>query len=552
MHDNLLIVVILTIGFSLASFLAYILQRIGLPAILGYLIAGFIIGPYSPGFVANVEIAEQLAEIGVILMLFGVGLHFKIEDLLRVKNIAIPGAVVQTFFVSLFTTLFVYATGWSLESGLIIGLSIGVASTVVLVRSLTENHILNTQKGHIAIGWTVMEDIFTVIILILLPTISSFSKGEAISFLSVGASISTVMGKFFVLILFMFTWGHKSIEYILKNVARLRSQELFTLTTLAIVFLIATGSTLIFGTSIALGAFIAGMVIGKTNVKHQAASNALPLKDIFTVIFFLSVGMLFNPEAIASNLYLFLGIISVILIVKPLVACLITIFLGYPINTALTVSISLAQIGEFSFILAEEAMNLKILPDDGFDLLVACALISISFNPLLFRAIGFFEKTIQKFSCDKKNKLIDENNENDSNAKFIIVGFGPIGKEISSLLKESGFNPTIIEENIDTVSSMEVDNSILYGDATQPNMLKAARIKEATHLIITIPNAEKTAMIINSARDENADIKIISRIQYIADLPKFENLDVIPICSEIESLKAFRTTLKEILPKLLA
>lgn len=551
MPHNLLIVGILTIGFSLASFLAYIMQRIGLPTILGYLIAGYIIGPYSPGFVANTEVAEQLAEVGVILMLFGVGLHFKIEDLIRVKNIAIPGAIAQTFFAALFTTLFVYGIGWSLESGLIIGLSVGVASTVVLVRLLMDNHILNTTKGHIAVGWLVVEDIFTVIILILLPTLALYSAGENISFAGVAGSIIFVLAKFLILISVMFTLGHKFISYILKNVARVRSQELFTLTILALVFLIATGSAVIFGTSIALGAFIAGMVIGKTNVKHQAASNALPLKDIFSVIFFLSVGMLFNPEAIATNWFLFLGIIFVILVIKPVVAYLITIFLGYSLNTSLTVAISLAQIGEFSFILAEEAMNLKILPDDGFDLLVACALISISLNPLLFQAIGYVEKILKKFKFGSNQDPNECILEKKMHSPVIIIGFGPVGKKISKILKEAEIEPTIIEENIDTVSNMEDRHSILFGDATQSDILKQAHIKDADYLIITAQNKNKAVKIIDAARQENPRIKIISRIQYISEIPTFENLNVIYVCSEGEALNGFTSLIKKLfLPEL--
>jgi CPA2 family monovalent cation:H+ antiporter-2 len=549
MPPNLLLVGLLTIGFALASFLAYICQRVGLPSILGYLVAGYMIGPYSPGFVANVEMSEQLAEIGVILMLFGVGLHFKIEDLIRVKNIAIPGAVGQTLFATIFATVIVYSIGWSLESGIIIGLSVGVASTVVLVRLLNDNKLLDTEKGHIAVGWLVVEDIFTVVILILLPTFASLASGASFSVINILGLILFVLAKFLVLVFFMFTWGHKLIGYVLTNIARLRSQELFTLTILALVFLIATGSSVIFGTSIALGAFIAGMVIGKTNVRHQASANALPLKDIFAVIFFLSVGMLFNPEAIVTNFPLFMGIIAVILIVKPFTAYLITIMLGYSLNIALTVAISLAQIGEFSFILAEEAMNLKLLPEDGFDILVACALVSISLNPLLFKLIVPFEAWLQKSLTlknleSKKQELQSQRKKTPS--KVVIIGFGPVGREIAAILNDSGHNPIIIEENIDTVSSMEFNNSILFGDATESNILKSAHIEQASHLIITIPQIEKTIKIIHSARHANPDVEIISRIQYIKEQPLLEELKVKYICAEAEVLNSFTALIKSI------
>jgi len=541
MHSNLLIVLILTVGFALASFFAYVMQRLGLPSILGYLLAGFIIGPYSPGFVADAEIAKQLAEIGVILMLFGVGLHFKIEDLIRVKSIAIPGALIQTLVATVFATLIVYGIGWSIEAGVIIGLSIGVASTVVLVRLLTDNDILNTSKGHIAVGWLVVEDIFTVIILILLPTLASFSGGMNLSLMGIAEAVLFVIFKFFVLVIFMFTWGHRVIGSILTNIARLRSQELFTLTILALVFLIATGSSVIFGTSIALGAFIAGMVIGKTNVKHQAAANALPLKDIFAVIFFLSVGMLFHPGVIVTNLTLFLGIIAVILIMKPLSAYLITVFLGYSLNTALTVAISLAQIGEFSFILAEEALSLKMIPEEGLDILVACAFISISLNPLLFQMIGSLESMIKKFSSTPYSQKdpVGIRHQESSSSKVMIVGYGPIGKEVSKIVKSFGYVPVIIEQNIDTVSSVEEMNTVVFGDAVDPNILKSAQVEEVTHLIITIPDTDKVLKIILSARQLNPKLEIVARIQYTAQKPLLQGLNVKTICSEIETLGAF-------------
>ena len=545
MHSNLLILGLLTIGLALASFFGYAMQRMRLPAILGYLFAGYLIGPYSPGFVADAQIAEQLAEVGVILMLFGVGLHFKIEDLLRVKNIAIPGAIGQTLIATLCTILLVSGLGWSVEAGLIIGLSIGVASTVILIRILTDNHILHTEKGHIAVGWLVVEDIFTVIILILLPTIAAISAGESFSFFGIASPIFLTLAKFSVLILFMFTWGHKMVDYILTNVARLRTHELFTLTILALVFLIATGSAIIFGTSIALGAFIAGMVVGKTAVRHQAASNALPLKDIFAVIFFLSVGMLFNPAAILTNFPLFIGLLSIILLVKPLVAYLITLFLGYSLNTALTVALSLAQIGEFSFILSEEAMYLKLIPEEGFDVIVACALVSISLNPLLFQTIQYVESFIQKYFKTSEIRVPLKFKEKDPK-KVLVIGFGPIGKEVVSILKSSGYAPIIVEHNIDTVSNMVEQSSILFGDAAESNILKDAHIQEASHLVITIPDTAKTIKIIHAARLANPDIQIVARAEYIKEKPLLEELGVQSICTESAALTTFVSFVRQI------
>lgn len=384
---QLQIVIILTVGFTFASLLGYLAYRIKLSPIIGYLLAGYLIGPYSPGYEADSKIAEQLAEIGVILMLFGVGLHFRFEDLIRVKNIAIPGAIGQTLIATLFGTLLVYSLGWTLESGIIIGFAIGVASTVILVRMLTDNNLLKTSEGHIAVGWLVVEDIITVIALLMVPLLYSSMHGETVSFEKISSSLLIIMLKFILLAIIMFTFGKKLVSYSLSKIIHTKSHELFTVTILAITFVIAAGSALIFGTSIALGAFIAGMVMSQSHIKNQISANALPLKDAFVVVFFLSIGMLFDPASLHKNYLLFLGILAIILIVKPLTAYIIVRCLRYPHRTALIIAVALAQIGEFSFILAEGASKFKIIPDLGYDLLVACAMISIFLNPLLFKFI---------------------------------------------------------------------------------------------------------------------------------------------------------------------
>ncbi len=382
---NLHIVLILTVGFAYASILGYIAFRCGLSTILGYLLAGYLIGPFSPGFEASIDTAEQLAEIGVILMMFGVGLDFKWEDLKIVRRIAIPGAIVQTTLATLAGALLICTMGWTVESGIIIGFAIGVASTVVLVRVLSDNHLLNTIQGHISVGWLIVEDLITVVLLLLVPVIVSFSKPDGTSLLEFFTPILILVLKIGAMAGFMLIVGKRLVALALSKIVKTRSHELFTLTVLALTFLIATGAALLFGTSIALGAFIAGMVIGQTEVRDQAVVHSMHLKDAFLVIFFLSVGMLFNPLVIINHPVIFLGMLSIILILKPLTAWGITILLGYPFSVALTVAIALAQIGEFSFILAEEGMKYNILPDEGFDVLVACALVSIALNPLLMQ-----------------------------------------------------------------------------------------------------------------------------------------------------------------------
>lgn len=402
---NLDIVYILTFGFAFASIMGYLAYRVKLSPILGYLLAGYLIGPYSPGFVADIETSEQLAEIGVILMMFGVGMNFKIEDLINVKNIAVPGAFGQTLISSIAGAILIHAIGWSWGTGIIFGLAIGVASTVVLVRVLSDNRLLNTTEGHIAIGWLIVEDLITVLILILIPNFAAIIQGKEVPIQDMLGIITIALLKFAGLAALMFTFGRTIVAYVLSKVILVHSRELFTLTVLSLTFLIATGSSYIFGTSIALGAFLAGMLIGQTELRHQALAHSLALKDVFVVIFFLSVGMLFNPMLISKHLALFLGVLFIILVVKPLTAYLITIALKHPVRTAITISFALAQIGEFSFILAEEAMNFDLMPEEGFDIIVACALISISINPLIFSLFKRKLRRLPEEDLPKINKV---------------------------------------------------------------------------------------------------------------------------------------------------
>ena len=384
---NLKIVIILAIGFSLAALLGYTSYKFRLSPVFGYLAAGYLIGPYSPGFVADLKIAEQLAEIGVVLMMFGVGMHFKWKDLLRVKHIALIGALSQTLVAATVTTILLTNIGWSFSSSALFGLAIGIASTMVLVRVLYDNNLLSSAAGHIAVGWSIVEDFITVLILLLIPIFVDTTLGKQTSFHDIAFSIIVVVFKFLLLIIFMFTLGQKFVAFVLSRLMKFQSHELFTLAMLAMTFGIAVGSALIFGTSIALGSFIAGMVIGQTRVKNLVTDKATPLKDAFVVIFFISVGMLFNPFAVAKNLHLFFSILCVIIMIKPMTAFLISMAFKKPIATSLAVAFGLAQIGEFSFILSEVAMKLNLFSTVGYDIMVACALASISINPLLFKIL---------------------------------------------------------------------------------------------------------------------------------------------------------------------
>ncbi len=388
---NLKIVLILAMAFSSAAFLGYLAYKIHLSPIVGYLAAGFVIGPFCPGFVADFQLAEQLAEIGVVLMMFGVGMHFKLRDLLRVKHIAIVGGIVQMLLTGASATALLHTMGWSFDSSALFGLSIGLASTIVLVRVLTDNNLLATAAGHISVGWSIVEDFITVIILLLIPVFADSSQIEGSSFREIGLTIAILVCKFLLLVMFMFTVGQKAVAFILYRLGKFQSHELFTLAMLALTFGIAVGSALLFGTSIALGAFIAGMVMGQTSVRNLVTDKAAPLKDAFVVIFFISVGMLFNPSAVGKNLYLFFATLSIILIIKPTIAFVISMIFKKPIMVSLTVALGLAQIGEFSFILAEVARKLHIFSDEGYDVIVACALASICINPLLFKLLKKIE-----------------------------------------------------------------------------------------------------------------------------------------------------------------
>ncbi len=388
--DNLSIniVFILTMGFAYAGILGYLAVRFGLASFIGYLLAGFLIGPFSPGFVADLKTSEQLAEIGVILMMFGVGLDFKWEDLTKVKKIATAGALGQTATAAAITACIVYLLGWPLQMGIILGLGVGVASTVVLIKVLSDRKMMNTTEAHISIGWLLVEDLIIIAVLILGPALF-FSKDIGnFSLDDFMWPLFTLAVKFALLAAIMLTLGRKFVSYALSKVDQTQSHELFTVAVLSLTFVIATGSSVLFGTSIALGAFIAGMAIGQTEVRHKAVLHSMHLKDAFVVVFFLSVGMLFNPLVIVEHFSLFITVLAVIMIVKPLTAFLIALLSKKSYYTSLTVAFALAQVGELSFILTEEAMNYKVLPDEGFDALVAGALVSISLNPFLFRLLS--------------------------------------------------------------------------------------------------------------------------------------------------------------------
>ena len=389
MHDYSLILT-LTGGLGAALVLGYVTQRIGLSPIVGYLLAGTLVGPHTPGFVADASLAEQLAEIGVVLLMFGVGLQFHVEELLAVRGVAIPGAVAQSAFATALGALLAHAVGWNWSAGLIFGMALAVASTVVLVRVLADNNDLHTQLGHVAVGWLVVEDLFTVLALVLLPALFDPNKTDA----PLWASLALTAIKVSALVAFTAIVGTRVIPRVLDYVAGTHSRELFTLTVLVLALGIAVGSALIFSVSMALGAFLAGMVVGRSDYSLRAASEALPMRDAFAVLFFVSVGMLLDPSSLWQAPWLVAGALAIVLVGKPFVALVIVWSMRYPLRVALTVAISLSQIGEFSFILATLGRELGVLTAAATNALVATAIVSIVLNPLLYRAVRPIERWI--------------------------------------------------------------------------------------------------------------------------------------------------------------
>ena len=533
MHDISLITTI-AFGLTAALGLGLLTQRLGLSPIVGYLLGGLVVGPYTPGFVGNLGLASQLAEIGVILLMFGVGLHFHLKDLLAVRNIAVPGALLQSAAATIACAVIAHLMGWSYGTGLVLGIATSVASTVVLLRVVTDNGLMDRPEGHVAVGWLVVEDVLTVLVLVVLP---AFAAGSEQSFL-VAAGIA--LAKLVLLAGFVALAGARFIPWLLLRVARLRSQELFTLTVLVMAMAVATIAYLAFGASMALGAFLAGMVVGQSKVSSQAAANAMPMRDAFAVLFFVSVGMLFDYRVVLEQPLLMAGVLAGVLLVKPVAAFLIVLLLGHPLRTALTAAGALAQIGEFSFILAELAKSLGLLPGEGHTVLVGAAIVSISLNPVLFRATLRFEPALEKLLGRFVRKAGDglgakanahELARPDAASRAVVVGYGPVGKVVVRLLREFEIEPFVIEMNVDTVLELHnLGKRAIFGDATNPLILQEAGIRSASHLIVTLPDADTRLRVITEARTLNPELRVFTRARYLREKESLEAAGADIIC----------------------
>lgn len=513
---------ILTLAASLGAALVfgYLTQRLGLSPIVGYLIAGVALGPYTPGFTANQALAEQLAEVGVILLLFGVGLQFKIEELLAVRRVALPGALVASVAVATLGAIAAHTSGWSWTQSIVFGLTLSVASTVVLVRVLSDNRELHTSAGHIAIGWLVVEDVFTVIVLVLLPAI--FAGGATPGRIAVSAALT--LAKVVGLVLITAMVGPRLIPGMLDRVAATRSRELFTLTILVLALGIAAGSTA-FGVSMPLGAFLAGLVVGRSDYSLRAATEALPMRDAFAVLFFVSVGMLLDPVAVMRSPGLVIAAFLAVVIGKPLVASLVLWMMRYPLRTILTVAMSIGQIGEFSFILAVLGRDLAVLPPEAMNIVVAVSIASITLTPVASRLADPLERWLIRRS-GIFGTARTQNEEPGTGAasslnprdRAVVVGYGPTGRTVARLLRDNAISPTVIELNMDTVRALRLEGtSAVYGDARHADTLITAGVRHADTLIVSGADSG-TSETIRNARELNPELHVFARGAYLRDV----------------------------------
>jgi CPA2 family monovalent cation:H+ antiporter-2 len=520
-HD-LDLILTLAGGFTAALIFGYVTQRAGLSPIVGYLIAGTLVGPHTPGFVANAEIAEQLAEVGVILLMFGVGLQFHIDELLAVRGVAIPGAIAQSAVATVLGALIARWFGWSWPAGIVFGMALAVASTVVLIRVLADHRDLHTPVGHIAVGWLVVEDVFTVLALVLLPVLFAPGGGS-----SVVVALAFTAVKVTLLILFTIVVGTRVIPFILDHIADTGSRELFTLTVLTLALGIAVGAAAVFGVSMALGAFLAGLVVGRSDYSLRAASDALPMRDAFAVLFFVAVGMLLTPSYLLEAPGLIVATLAVVMIGKPLIALVIVRLLRYPFKVALSIAVALAQIGEFSFILSSLGRELGILSEEATNTLVAAAIVSIVLNPILYRAIPRIDAwaaarpRLWKFLNPPLRETPDDRPaaRPDPERRAIIVGYGPTGRTVARLLRDNGIEPVVIELNMETVRQLrEQGIDAVYGDATKLDTLEAAGGAHAGTVILTSAGMGNAAEVIRMARQLNPKVQVLARAQYLRDM----------------------------------
>ena len=520
-HDVDLII-LLAVGFGLALLFGYIAARLRLPPLIGYLVAGILISPNTPGVVGDIALANQLAELGVMFLMFGVGMHFSLNDLMQVKRIALPGAILQIAVATLLGIGVSMMWGWSFGSALIFGLSLSCASTVVLLKALGDRGLLESVNGKIAVGWLLVEDLVMVLALVLLPATAMLLGGQAIEgsndeniWLTLGITLVKVIG----FIAFMLIVGKRVVPFIMQLVARLGSRELFTLTVVAAAVSIAFGAYKVFGVSMALGAFFAGMVVKESDFSHRAEEETLPLREIFAILFFVAVGMLFDPRILLDQPLHVLAVVGIIMVGKTIAAMALVLFFRYPINTALTVGASLAQIGEFSFILAALGVSLGLLSLEGQNLILAGALISITLNSFLFSAIEPVQRWIRERSylarllersSDPLAMLPDEVSQDYLRDQVVLVGHGEVGRRITQTLMQNDIKVVIAEENREIVERLrEKGIAAVSGVATEPSVLIQAHIQHARLLVLSPMDIVDIHKIVDIAKTLNPQIQVL-------------------------------------------
>ena len=529
MPHSVPLITTIAVALGLALILGFAAVRLRMPALVGYLVAGILIGPATPGFVADVDLASQLAEIGVMLLMFGVGLHFSFEDLLAVRRIALPGALAQIGIATGLGMAAAWLWGWSLGAGLVFGLALSVASTVVLLRALESRGLLDTLNGRIAVGWLVVEDLVTVLVLVLLPPLASWLGGNmdgAADGAGAGdgnllTTLALTLGRVAVFIVLMIVVGRRFFPWFLWQVARTGSRELFTLSVIAAAVGIAYGSAELFGVSFALGAFFAGMVMRESDLSHRAASDSLPLQDAFSVLFFVSVGMLFDPQILVREPIRVLAVLAIVIVGKSLAAFLIVLAFRYPLNTALTVSASLAQIGEFSFILAGLGISLGLLPVEGQSLILAVAILSIALNPVVFQGVEPLQRWIRSRSKlarsferphDPLAELPVTVASEELTGHVVIAGYGRVGRRIGETLAGHGVRFVVAEQNREVVEELrERGLHAVSGDASEPAVLIQAHVARARVLVIAVPDPFQARRMIEVAAMVNPGIQTVVR-----------------------------------------
>jgi CPA2 family monovalent cation:H+ antiporter-2 len=503
-------------GLVLAFVFAMLAHRLRVSPLIGYLLAGVVVGPFTPGYVADQKLATELAEIGVILLMFGVGLHFSIRDLMSVRRIAIPGALVQIAAATAMGVALSWALGWSMAGGFVFGLALSVASTVVLLRALQGRRIVDTERGRIAVGWLVVEDLVMVVALVLIPALAGAGSGVQLA-----GTLALTIGKVAAFVALMLVVGRRMVPWLLHIVAHSGSREMFRLAVLAIALGVAAGATMLFGVSFALGAFFAGMILAESPLSQRGAEETLPLRDAFAVLFFVSVGMLFNPAILLRDTPALLATLAIIIVGKSLAAFAIVRLFGHPNRTALTIAASLAQVGEFSFILAALGTSLKILPAEGRDLILAGAILSIMFNPLLFWLTDRFAGR----ALDVEPELaIGGAPAPPTDGHLVLVGRGRVGALVARQIGETEHRLTVIETERDTSDQPLPDNiELIVGNALSPGTLERAGVGNARLLLVAIPDAFEAGQIVEQARRLNPKLRIVARAHRDAEVDHLES-----------------------------